>query len=465
MDADPWADAPATPKMDGRTPVPSPQKQTDSTSATHSTPGPSSPIAESEDVDSTHVDPDEPATQMVDSPIEDIPAAPIVAAGQPAEEDADFDDFVDFDEPAAGPSSFGASAMTDGDDGFGDFGDFEGGDESVETFGDQSGTVGVQPMQEPRDWAALHLDPFPSRSALRDQIASLLSPLMAESSGSSSRLTDEPPREVAGLGQIMVSESSREAYAQLTTAPILRSLDWTRSRVRREHLISMGVPVNLDEVDSHRLSSLPPLRISTTLPSSSSSRANHPSSSSRSGKGEMLPPAVPRPASVDGRRSTRSPAGESYSNQRSSTGDRGNGISPNHTGPKNASQRNRRDQNGMGPKPVLDTSQAEELCGLDEDALSLYSLERLRTIQNELVETSAQASALLAWYLQLKDAQTQDAETYNGMISELIANAAKAKQAQTSGSGGVFRRSSLKTRPQSSSGSATPGRIGSPAIR
>ena len=42
--------------------------------------------------------------------------------------------------------------------------------------------------------------------------------------------------------------SSRDAYAQLTTAPILKPLDWTRSRVRREHLISMGVPVNLDEV-------------------------------------------------------------------------------------------------------------------------------------------------------------------------------------------------------------------------
>jgi hypothetical protein len=41
---------------------------------------------------------------------------------------------------------------------------------------------------------------------------------------------------------------SRDVYAQLTTAPMLKPLDWTRSRVRREHLISMGVPVNLDEV-------------------------------------------------------------------------------------------------------------------------------------------------------------------------------------------------------------------------
>jgi len=47
--------------------------------------------------------------------------------------------------------------------------------------------------------------------------------------------------------------NSRDAYAQLTTAPILKPLDWTRSRVRREHLISMGVPVNLDEVCQCRI--------------------------------------------------------------------------------------------------------------------------------------------------------------------------------------------------------------------
>lgn len=37
-------------------------------------------------------------------------------------------------------------------------------------------------------------------------------------------------------------------YASLTSPPELAPLDWTRSRVRREHLINLGVPVNLDEV-------------------------------------------------------------------------------------------------------------------------------------------------------------------------------------------------------------------------
>lgn len=59
------------------------------------------------------------------------------------------------------------------------------------------------------------------------------------------------------LGCMSVLTSSRDAYAQLTTAPILKPLDWTRSRVRRDHLISMGVPVNLDEVSSRSPPSLP----------------------------------------------------------------------------------------------------------------------------------------------------------------------------------------------------------------
>lgn len=48
--------------------------------------------------------------------------------------------------------------------------------------------------------------------------------------------------------KLTIPTHSRQAYAQLITAPMLKPLDWTRSRVRRDHLISMGVPVNLDEV-------------------------------------------------------------------------------------------------------------------------------------------------------------------------------------------------------------------------
>jgi len=84
----------------------------------------------------------------------------------------------------------------------------------------------------------------------------------------------------------------------------------------------------------------------------------------------------------------------------------------------------------MEPKPLFDTTKAEDLCGVEEGEhlradreknlgsgmlilaqLSILSLERLKAMQEEIAQTSAQASALLAWNLQYKDAQAQDSAT------------------------------------------------------
>jgi TRAP-type mannitol/chloroaromatic compound transport system permease small subunit len=45
------------------------------------------------------------------------------------------------------------------------------------------------------------------------------------------------------------------------------------------------------------------------------------------------------------------------------------------------------------------------------DRLSILSLVSIKRLQEELVHTSSQASALLAWQLQMKDAQAQDSAT------------------------------------------------------
>jgi hypothetical protein len=135
------------------------------------------------------------------------------------EEVEEMDDFDDFDEPAeAAPLS---AVVEDGEDGFGDFGDFEEGDfeEAVdvvaplqtriqepswvcpdETFGGGYVLTLISPQH------ALNLTSRPSTSHLLDQLTTLLEPINAASS-SSSVFTDEPPRSVSGLGQIMISES------------------------------------------------------------------------------------------------------------------------------------------------------------------------------------------------------------------------------------------------------------------
>lgn len=235
------------------------------------------------------------------------------------------------------------------------------------------------------------LRPVPPRLELLERLSVVLDPLVPESSA----FTDEPPRAVGGLSQVLVSESrcvstasppnppprllthSRDAYAQLTTAPMLKPLDWTRSRVRREHLISMGVPVNLDEVDSHRLSALPPLRITT---------------------GDMPPP---RAQSVDPNAARR--------NRNSFPVAAGGGV-PAASAPVSV-RNSQADKYDLGPRPVVDMALAEELCGLEEDQLALLPLSRLEAMQADLVSTTANASALLAHLLQLKDALSHDSRT------------------------------------------------------
>lgn len=139
----------------------------------------------------------------------------------------------------------------------------------------------------------------------------------------------------------------------------------------------MGVPVNLDEVDSHRLSALPPLRITT---------------------GDMPPP---RAQSVDpnaARRGHRNsfPAGT---------------AAPAGVSAPVSVRNSQTDKYDLGPRPKLDMALAEELCGLEEDQLALLPLSRLEALQTQLVGTTADASAVLAHLVQLKDALAHDSRT------------------------------------------------------
>jgi hypothetical protein len=49
-----------------------------------------------------------------------------------------------------------------------------------------------------------------------------------------------------------LSSCRRRLLNSLTETPTFAPLDWTRSRVRRKHLISLGVPVDLDEASRPR---------------------------------------------------------------------------------------------------------------------------------------------------------------------------------------------------------------------
>lgn len=72
----------------------------------------------------------------------------------------------------------------------------------------------------------------------------------------------------------------RSLLANLSKLPQLQPLDWRRSKIRREHLISMGIPVNLDDVRSSRSSFVLLARTDLLSPSRSPPNRNTPPSSS-----------------------------------------------------------------------------------------------------------------------------------------------------------------------------------------
>jgi hypothetical protein len=204
--------------------------------------------------------------------------------------------------------------------------------------------------------------------------------------------------------------------------------NWTRSRIRRQHLITLGVPVNLDEVLPHAGSKpLPALHISGGRP--------------------MSAPPVSRNGSQtpNGRTTPR--------NSRAGTPVQSAGLPTTGSSRKGAVA-----QLGLGPKPQVDEQRIGELLALKPgmyylirviftdinagrviDQLSLLPLASLEAYLSELQTQTQNTSALLTHLLQTKDALQQDSETYNKLIGELVGEAQKMK---TVGGKSLSRRGS-----------------------
>ncbi|KAJ9117208.1 hypothetical protein QFC20_000352 [Naganishia adeliensis] len=320
------------------------------------------------------------------------------APGRRQDEDGGFGAF---DAPPGETSPLAlARPADDDDDDFGDFGEFE------DVGGGEDGEESVwQDSARPPPTKSLALDPFPPPD-LTDQLSALLSAIFPSRSDPAltSHLTREPIRQVDGPSQILYTESSRELYAQLVEPPPrLKPVDWKRSRVRREQLISLGIPVNLDEVDTTRL---PPLKIVT-----------------KEGQARAAAAAAGRPPPRQGTR----------------------------------------DEQKLGPPPEFDRERAERLLSYREEQLALVPPAYLTRMQQDLVHACSSASALVAHLKQVAEVRTDDNRQKNEQIAGLIAQAQRMKSGVETGGGGLFKRASVKRSSMTMSGVNTPRR--SPALR
>ncbi|KAJ7721171.1 hypothetical protein DFH07DRAFT_898392 [Mycena maculata] len=292
---------------------------------------------------------------------------------------AKLDVFDDFGSPTET-----SKPVSEDDDDFGDFGDF--GDAEENAAGPEfsgSEVFGEIPVAGPSFqtiWEPLKLDPIPDGVDLREQADEILAPIWG-GVDISRVTTNEGIREVEGITQILINPESRELYTMLfQSPPPTKPPNWTRSRIRRQHLISLGIPVNLDEVLPNG-KSLPTLQVTTRPMSAPPGPHNHPSVG-----------GAPAP--------------------RSGTPQAGG----------------RAEQ--FGPKPEIDDAKIAHLLSLDADTLSIQPLSTLEGYLDSLRSQTASTSALLSHLLQTRESLQQDSETYNGLIAELVGEAQKIKTAK-----------------------------------
>jgi hypothetical protein len=182
-------------------------------------------------------------------------------------------------------------------------------------------------------------------------------------------------------------------------------VNWIRSRTRRQHLISLGIPINLDEVLPRTLEKIPTLQI-TTRPSSA-------------------PP---------GPRQSRP----------------GSGVGSRAGSPVKKSQGSATNGLRLGPQPVLDNTVINGLLNLSPGTCCRYvilnnnldrlseqmSLSPLATLEGHRANIKLQTDnllTLLTYLLQARDALQQDSETFNKQIGELILEAQKMKTTNKGG--------------------------------
>ncbi|GAA6059170.1 hypothetical protein JCM10212_005515 [Sporobolomyces blumeae] len=358
------------------------------------------------------------STSSTPAPTDSIAPPPAFSA-MTTSEAPPMDDFDDFDDDEFGEGQTGGDATADDD--FGDFGDAAPLDDAAfdapapapaPSAFERTASLGTPTPPPPTTSTTTSLPPLqlsfagrPTRASVAPQLREFIASAWGDPAG---KVSEEPERQVEGVAQVLVTEGSRNLLATLSSLPPLKPLDWRRSKIRREHLVSMGIPVNLDDsADPKPLSSL------------ALSASPHLSGSTLSRPSSAPPGSSPLPFSasrVSSRPSTPFADRGPSASRRAGGGGGGAGIA-----------------GGASTPPPLDLARANHLVSIKEQDLTLMSVDALRDLTRELERVSVDASGVLTHALLAREKEGQDKETYNGMISDLVSAAAKMKTTSAAG--------------------------------
>lgn len=188
---------------------------------------------------------------------------------------------------------------------------------------------------------------------------------------------------------IFLTSRSASLWSQLVAPPPLAPPDWIRSRTRRLFLVSLGVPVDLDEIlpaSKQKKLVLPSLNIPTTSPRTSS----------------------------DSRSVSRLRQGERNASS----------TSVDTQGKPSTSKRRK----GASSQPELDMVAARHLCMTTDEALSGMTNEELKTHVGKLEAMEGTAKEVLEYWKKRTDEKIGDREAFEGVIENLVKHARKVRK-------------------------------------
>ncbi|KAM3463932.1 hypothetical protein BB8028_0002g16070 [Beauveria bassiana] len=334
-----------------------------------------------------------PAGEEAGAPAEDVTSRQLHA-----EVDVEVEKAEEKAEEKAANSEDGED-KEDGADNFGDdFDDFEEGGEADDDFDDFDDNDFAQPEPAAQPLTPVtpqhksppfaipdfdRLDPDEVLEATEDILNTLYPPELLEVPA---------PQALPKDASVFINPRSASLWSQLVAPPPLAPPDWIRSRTRRLFLVSLGVPVDLDEI----------------LPASKQKKLILPSLNLKS--------SSPR-ASSD----TRGGGGVSQLRQ-------GDGNASSTSVDSQGKQPVAKTRRGPPTEPDLDLVAARYLCNTTDEALAGMTDEELKAHVSKLEAMQGSASDVLEYWKKRTDEKLGDREAFEGVIENLVKHARKVRK-------------------------------------
>ena len=240
----------------------------------------------------------------------------------------------------------------------------------------------------------LNFDAFDSISDLMTSTTGHLDTLFPKSNTSTL-----PPVDPISNSSIFTTERSLSLWSQLVAPPPLQPPNWTRSRIRRLFLVSLGVPVDLDEIlpaSKQKKLVLPSINLDSSTATSHDDDNSNSTTRSHSKRNKK-----------DG--------------QQRSSASLDSGRSPSHA---HTSRRRR----GKTPPPQLDLTAVRRFCATTDAALDGFTDDEMRAHVETLERMAARAQEVLQYWLRKRDEQLGDKEAFEGVIENLVKHARQVRK-------------------------------------